>query len=646
MLAVILLIALLAGALTLWQLQYRPPQDARSWDSRAPAAVADNLDWQAVGGDSGQTKFSALGQITPENVGRLERAWTYRTGEVARRRDAINWSKFETTPIIADGKLVLCTPFNRVVALDPATGKEAWTFDARINLNHRPQNMFSCRGLAQWNDGTAPQGAVCARRVYMATNDRRLIALDARTGTRCQGFGTNGEAVVVRLEDAHDPTDVQISAAPAVVGDVVVVGSSVADGTWAHASAGTVHAFDARSGRLRWTFDPYPNADGQTGAANVWSSISADPARDMVFLPTSSPSPDFFGGERKGDESLANAIVAIRASTGERLWVFQTVHHDLWDYDVPAAPAMFTLHRNGQAIPALAFATKSGFLFVLDRLTGKPLYPVIEKPVPQSDVPGERTSPTQPFSMLPALSPQSFDPKDAFGILVFDKMKCRDKFKGVRNEGLFTPPSTRGTVLMPSRGGGTDWGGVAIDQRTNRLVVNTNRFVDMIKLVPRAQYKMPTTPEDSSPQLGAPYAAKGISMFSPLGMFCSPPPWGALVAIDLDTGRLAWRKTLGTTAGLAPLGVALKWGTPSMGGPLATGSGLVFIAGAMDQKLRAFRSSDGEELWAGDLPAGGQASPMTYAIGGRQYVVMASGGHFALQTKKGDYVVAYALPKK
>jgi len=646
-LSVVLLIVLLTALFTLWQLQYRPPQDGRSWDSRAPAAVADDLGWQAVGGDSGQTKFSALGQITPNNVGRLERVWTYRTGEVARRGDAIRWSKFEATPIIADGKLVLCTPFNRVVALDPASGREIWAFDAKLNLdvNHRPQNMFNCRGLAQFADSRAPAGGVCARRLFMATADRRLIALDARTGARCPDFGVNGEATVVALAETHDPTDVQITAAPAVIGDVVVVGSSVADGTWAHASAGTVHAFDARSGKLRWTFDPYPGGGRATGAANVWSSISADPARDMVFLPTSSPSPEYYGGERQGDDRLANAIVALRASTGERLWSFQAVHHDLWDYDVPQAPALFTLRRHGLMIPALAFATKQGFLFVLDRLTGKPLYPVIERPVPQSDVPGERTAPTQPFSTLPRLSRQSFRPEDAFGVLILDKRACRRRFEALRNEGLFTPPSTRGTVLMPSRGGGSNWGGVAIDPASNRLVVNSNDFVDAVRLVPRAEFH-PRKPSRGIPQLGAPYAATEIGTMSRLGMFCSPPPWGLLNAIDLDTGKLAWRKTLGTTAGLAPLGIALKWGTPNLGGPLMTGSGLVFIAATADSKLRAFRTSDGEELWAGDLPAGGQASPMTYAIGGRQYVVMASGGHFALQTKKGDYVVAYALPRK
>ncbi len=321
----------------------------------------------------------------------------------------------------------------------------------------------------------------------MATFERRICALDARTGARCAGFGTNGEVVAIPMSETHTVWDVKIVAAPAVIGDVVVIGSAVNDGHWAQGSTGKVRAFDARSGKPLWAFETVPNSNGRTGGANVWSSISADPDRDMVFLPTTSPSPDFFGGGRKGDESLANAIVAIKASTGEKLWSFQTVHHDLWDYDIPAAPAMFTLHRGGQAIPALAFATKSGFLFVLDRLTGKPLYPVVERPVPQSDVPGERTSPTQPYSMLPAIARQGISPDDAFGVIGIDKWMCRRKLEKLRTGPIFTPPSLRGTAISPSRAGGGEWGGVAIDPRTNRLIVNSNNFVDAVRLVPRSE---------------------------------------------------------------------------------------------------------------------------------------------------------------
>jgi quinoprotein glucose dehydrogenase len=640
-----LLAAIAIGALlTIWLLQWRPPQDSRSWDKTTPASVADDLGWKAVGGDPGQSKYSPLAQITPTNVGRLQIAWTYRTGEMARRGKAIEHSEFEATPIIADNKLVLCTPFNRAIALDPATGKERWVFDAKIDTSVKRLN-FNCRGLARWVDKTAAQGAPCAERVFMATIDRRIFALDARTGARCVGFGVNGEIAAVPPSETHTSWDVRLIAAPAVIGDVVVTGSAVNDGHWAHGSSGKIRAFDARSGKPLWAFEPFPNSGGQTGAANVWGSLSADPDRDMVFLPTTSPSPDFFGGERKGDESLANAIVAIRASTGEKLWSFQTVRHDIWDYDIPAAPTMFTLHRNGQAIPALAFTTKQGFLFVLDRLTGKPLYPVVEKPVPRSDVPGERTAPTQPFSMLPAIARQGVSPDDAFGVIWIDKMLCRRKLEKLRTGPLFTPPSLGGTALAPSRAGGGEWGGVAIDPRTNRLIVNANNFVDAVLLVPRAKFVDKGPQPDVQPQLGAPYAAEGVSMFSILGMPCSAPPWGTLNAIDLDSGKLAWRKPLGTSSRLAPFGISLPWGVPSFGAPLITGGGLAFVAATMDDRVRAFRLDDGEELWAVDLPASAQSSPMTYAIGGRQYVVLAAGGHGMMGTKKGDYVIAFALPK-
>jgi quinoprotein glucose dehydrogenase len=439
---------------------------------------------------------------------------------------------------------------------------------------------------------------------------------------------------------------VQIVAAPAVIGQTVIVGSSVADSQRADAASGRVHAFDARTGALKWTFDPIPGALGRTGGGNVWSSISGDERRDLVFLPTTSPSPDFFGGGREGDESLADSIVALRASTGKKIWSFQTVHHDLWDFDVPAAPALFSLHRDHVTIPALAFATKQGFLFVLDEQTGRPLYPVIERPVPQSDVPGERTSPTQPFSNLPVLAPQSFDARNAFGVLGFDQEACRRALSNARNDGLFTPPSIRGTVYVPTTGGGANWGGVAIEPTANRLVVNTTSAVELIKLIPRASYIAggARLAEGSAPQNSAPYAVKRGAVLSPLGMPCNPPPWGLLSAIDLDTGKLAWRRTLGTTSSLAPAGIALPWGTPNIGGPLVTGAGLVLIAATMEQRLRAIDIRTGEELWAGDLPASAQASPMTYAIGGRQFVVVAAGGHSVLGTRSGDYLVAFALP--
>lgn len=645
----ILLLAGAAAGMALRALQFHAPQDARNWPATPIAPVADLLNWHSVGGDPGGAKFSPLAQITPGNAGRLKVAWVYRTGEATRHADVLALSKFEATPIIADRKLVLCSPFNRVSSLDPQTGREIWVFDPALDTSVHPANDFNCRGLARWVDAAAPPGTPCAERVFMASNDRRLFAIDAHDGHLCPGFGHDGQLTVIPDSETHAPWEVQIVAAPIVVNGVVIVGSSVADNQWADAASGRVHAYDARTGAERWSFDPVPGAHGKTGGANVWSSFSADPERDLVFLPTTSPSPDFFGGLRQGDESLANAIVALRASTGQRVWSFQAVHHDLWDYDLPSAPSLFTLHRGNASIPALAFATKQGFVFVLDRQTGTPLYPVTERPVPASDVPGERASPTQPFSSLPPIAPQGFDASASFGPLGIGAGECRAKMAQARSEGLFTPPSLRGTIFAPTSGGGANWGGVAIDPRSNRLVVNTLSAVEIIKLIPRAEADRvmdgKRVAEGAAPMRGTPYAVQRGAVLSSLGMPCNPPPWGLLNAIDLDTGQLGWRKTLGTTAKLAPLGIALPWGTPNIGGPLITGGGLIFIAATLDDRLRAFDLRSGEEIWAASLPASAQSTPMSYAIGGRQYIVLAAGGHSVVPTARGDFVVAFSLPQ-
>lgn len=623
-------------------LQYRAPQHRLKFVEGPVAPVADDLSWTNVGGDPGHSRHSAIRQLTPATVGHLEQAWVYRTGEARRHADRLADSKFQATPIVAAGRLALCTPFNRVIALDPVTGREVWAHDPEIDTSVRYANSFNCRGVAAWRAETETARAEpCGERILTATNDRRLIALDARTGKRCSSFGDGGEVVVIPERETKSPGEVQIVAAPAVIGDVVVVGSSVADNRHAAAASGAVRAFDVRTGRPRWRFDAIASPDGRTGGGNVWSSISADPARDLVFLPTSSPSPDFFGGERSPDSPMTNAVVAVRASTGERVWSFQTVRHDLWDYDVPAAPSLFELERDGRRIPALAFATKAGFVFVLNRETGQPLFDVEDRRVPASDVPGERAARTQPFSTLPAIAPQKVTANDAFGVLAFDRAWCAHRLEQHRNEGLFTPPSTRGTVLAPTTGGGANWGGVTIDPSTGRLFVNTSRAAEIITLSRQDGRELPPT---AAKVKGSPWAATRQALLSPLGLPCNRPPWGALTAIDLKAGRKAWEVPLGTTSTLAPFGLAFHWGTPSLGGGITTAGGLLFIGGAMDNRLRAFDSRTGRALWSADLPAGGQATPMTYAIGGRQYVVIAAGGHSVLDTPRGDYVVAYALP--
>lgn len=644
--------------------QFAPPQDSRDWPDTSPVPVADDLFWTSYGGDPGQTRHSTIGQISRDNVGRLAVAWTYRTGELERRGQRARFGKFQATPILAAGNLVFCTPFSRVVALDPATGAERWAYEPDTPLEGRvPGEKYNCRGVVQWRDGQAAPGAPCAERLFVPTTDRRLIAIDARDGKACAGFGVNG-TVRTELERAElRDEELQFTSAPAVVGDVVVIGSASGDNGRAFAPAGTVHAYDARSGAERWRFDPIPrtadpvasptwegDSAATTGQANVWGSISVDPERDLVFLPTSSPSPDFFGGQRKGANLYANSMVALRGGTGEVVWHFQTVHHDLWDYDVPAGPSLVDFKRDGGAVPALVFATKSGFLFVLHRETGKPLTNVEERSVPASDVPGEWTSPTQPFSTgQPILAPQKVSEDDAFGLLVFDRMACRDAIASAgRNEGLFTPPSTAGTLIVPFSGGGANWGGVSVDPARNRVFVNTSRAISHVTLLsPEETVRRDAAEPDKEITLmrGSPYGIIRETVFSPLGMPCNRPPWGALAAVDIETGQMAWEVTLGNTKELAPLGMAFEFGTPNFGGSLATAGGLVFIAATMDNLIRAFDADTGEELWAGDLPHGGQATPMTYAVGGRQYIVIAAGGHPNLGNEIGETLVAFALPE-
>ena len=492
---------LIAAAGWVWLHRFVPPQDGYSTPYVKVPAVADDLSWTSYGGDPGQTRHSAIRQITTQNVAHLRTAWTYTTGEMARRGAAAKQGKFQNTPILAAGHLVVCTPFNRVIALDPVTGRERWFFDPGVVTGQGvPGEKFNCRGLAQWRDAKGVEGATCTERLFMATTDRRVIELDARTGALCEGFGARGQVHVPLEGTGLREGELQFASAPAVVGDVIVVGSASGDNGRAFGPAGTVRAFDARNGTQRWTFDPIPrlhdpvasptwqgNSASRTGQANVWGSITVDPARDLVFLPTSSPSPDFYGGLRQGANLYANSMVALRGSTGKLVWYFQTVHHDLWDYDIPAGPSLVGYRKEGVERPALVFATKTGFLFVLDRETGQALTEVQERPVPASDAPGEWTSPTQPFSVgLPVLAPQRVTEDDAFGMMGWDKVACRNEIRNAaRNEGLFTPPSRgSGTLIVPMTGGGANWGGVAVDPASRWVFVNTNRAIHNVALIP------------------------------------------------------------------------------------------------------------------------------------------------------------------
>ncbi|MFN3521375.1 MAG: pyrroloquinoline quinone-dependent dehydrogenase [Phenylobacterium sp.] len=617
-----------------------------------PTPPAADVGWAHYGGDAGGQRFSAAAQITPANVRRLKTAWTYSTGELAARGEAVEAAAFEATPILAGGRLHLCSPFNVAIALDPASGRELWRFDPKIDPKVRYPNSFNCRGVTYWRDPAAPPGEPCAERIFMATNDRRLFALDAATGKACAGFGEAGVVDAMPGADLARPGGAQITSAPVVAAGVVVVGSSIDDNQRVHETSGAVHAFDAVTGALRWTFDPLQGAGpGVTaGAANVWAPMSVDEAAGLVFLPTSSPSPDFYGAHRPGDDGYANSVVAVKAATGEVAWAFQTTHHDVWDYDVPAQPTLGVVAYKGAARPAVIQPTKQGLIFTLDRVTGAPIIPVEERPVPQGGAIGEQLSPTQPFPIAPEpLSPHRIKADEAFGLTPWDRGACRRLIAGARNEGIYTPPSVDGTILYPFTGGGSNWGGIAYDAGRGVAYVNTSSALHKVTLIPAEDVPAARAAQpgvEISPNTGARYGMKRELLRSPLGMPCNPPPWGQLAAIDMRDGRVLWRVPLGTTADLVPgtQFILRGVGTPNFGGPIATASGLVFIGAAMDNYLRAFDAASGKELWRGRLPAGGQATPMTYVWKGRQYVVIAAGGHAKSQTKRGDQVLAFALP--
>ncbi|MGH3823002.1 MAG: pyrroloquinoline quinone-dependent dehydrogenase, partial [Pseudonocardiaceae bacterium] len=620
------------------------------------AATPQDVTWPAYGGTSGGGRYSDLRDIGPGNVGRLEVAWTYHTGDVSTETANKDRASFEATPIVVDGLLFVSTPFNRVIALDAETGSERWRFEPQVDRAARFSEVTS-RGVSTWLDVRAATTAPCRRRIVFGTLDARLFAIDAMTGRRCGDFGRNGE---ISLKDGFrvlSPKDYQVTSPPAIIGDLIIVGSAIGDNRAADLERGIVRAYDARTGELRWIWDPIPaTADDpaantwegesrtRTGAANAWSVITVDEQRGLVFVPTSSPSPDFYGGMRLGDNRYADSIVALQAATGKVVWHFQTVHHDLWDYDVPSQPVLATITKDDRRVPVVLAGTKMGHLFVLDRATGQPVFPVQERPVPQTDVPGERTSLTQPFPTHPGpLVPQGLTADQVWGANDADRDWCRAELARLRSDGMFTPPSVQGSLIFPGNIGGMHWGGFAFDPHRERVIVNTNRVATIVRLIPRDQVSDESNNASISrlagqfgQQAGTPFAMFRYPFLAPGGLPCTAPPWGVLSAVDLRSGRVSWEVPLGNVTG-TPDGE--RFGSVNLGGALIAGD-LVFIGAAMDEALRAFDIETGRLLWTGTLPTSAQATPMTYRVRGRQFVVIAAGGHGTLATKKGDAVVA------
>jgi quinoprotein glucose dehydrogenase len=626
--------------------------------STAPGNQAD--DWPAYGHDAGGMRYSPLTQINRENVSQLKVAWTFHTGDISDGSGGRRRTGFETTPILVDGALYLTTGFNRVIALDPETGKQRWAFDPLLEQVADYGDGMINRGVATWLDPARAEGKLCHRRIFEATLDARLIALDAATGEPCLDFGASGQASL-RNVARYLPGQYHMTSAPTVIDDIVVVGSAINDNHRVDMPSGVVRGFDARTGVLRWSWEPLrPNSPSdaekngvkiwRTGAGNAWSTIVADPERGLVFVPTGSASPDYYGGLRPGDNKWADSVVALRAKTGEMAWGFQLVHHNLWDYDTASPPLLATIEHDGKKVPVVIQGNKTGFLYVLNRDTGVPIFPVEERAVPQSDVPGEVTSPTQPFpASPPALVPQHFSADDAWGATPRDREACRALLEGLRNEGVFTPPSVQGTLTVPGNVGGMNWSGYAFDPEHGLLVVNVNNLPASVRMIPADRLQ---SDADSNPhmehgeygwQRGAPYGMFRSFIFSPGGLPCVPPPWGTLAAVDMTTGKIRWQVPLGE---MAP-GKPVPAGAVNLGGPILTAGGLVFIASTYDPFMRAFDVQTGKEIWKAQLPTSGHAMPMTYQMraNGKQYVAIAAGGHAKLDEEpQGDSLVAFTLP--
>ncbi|SOE99500.1 quinoprotein glucose dehydrogenase [Burkholderia sp. OK233] len=700
-----LVVALVAWAGILVYANFNDPQQVNgTLNASTPASVAstgiDPSDWPAYGRTQEGTRYSPLQQITPDNVKNLQVAWTFRTGDMKGPNDPVEITN-EVTPIKIGDLLYLCSPHQILFALDAKTGTLKWKFDPRLKNDPSFQHV-TCRGVSYVDlstnataaapaaapasdaaaptdasgaaataasgvavaDASGPATAACTRRIYLPVNDGHLYALDALTGQRCAGFGNNGDLDLQHAQPVTTPGMYEPTSPSIITSKVIVVAGAVEDNFSNREPSGVIRGFDVRTGELLWAFDPGakdpnhipgPGEHYTWNSPNSWAPAAYDAKLDIVYLPMGVKTPDIWGGDRTPElEQYATGLLALNASTGKLAWFYQSVHHDLWDMDQPSQPTIADItDKDGKSVPVVYAPAKTGNLFVLDRRTGALVVPAPETPVPQGAAPGDHVAPTQPFSQLTYRPSKNLTDADMWGATMFDQLVCRVMFHRLRYEGTFTPPSLQGTLVFPGNLGVFEWGGLAVDTDRQIAVANPIGLPFVSRLIPRGPGN-PLEPEPGAkgsgtesgiqPQYGVPYGVTINPFLSPLGLPCKQPAWGYISAIDLKTNEIVWKKRIGTVRDSSPIPLPFKMGMPMLGGPIVTAGGVAFIGATADNYIRAFNVNNGEQVWEARLPAGGQATPMSYSINGRQYVVIAAGGHGSFGTKLGDYVIAYALP--
>jgi len=622
---------------------------------QAPVSSEGAQDWYTFNGQLDAEKYATSTAITPQNVGSLTKAWELHTGDVSDGSGQTRASDWEATPLFVNDTLYVSTPFDRIFAVEPDTGKVKWTFDSHTAHKDPTQGELKTRGVSYWQAAKPVAGQACQKIIYLGTMDAKLYAVDADTGKPCANFGKNGMLDINQWNTVNNKWPLSILQPPTVYKNMVYIGWAGQDWTQAVQPPGSVFAVDAQTGALKWKFDAIPpDMDPKTGTSNVWASMTIDPKNNLLYLPVSSPSPDYYGGDRTAPMPLSTSVTALNADTGKVVWSYQIVHHDIWDYDTNSAPVLFDLKQDGKTIPALIQSSKMGYLFVLNRLTGKPIFPIPEKAVPRSDVKGEQASPTQPEPNVPEpTTPDKFPGISSLADWTSGGW-CSRTYASLRDEGRFTPPSLKGTIAAPATAGGIEWGGGALDPTTNTYVVNSSEVVQIYKLLTRADYDKVNAGRDIGQKnakgyfamLGAPYGFELQTFLTPgTGMPCWNPPYGTLSSYDLNTGKLNWREPFGQVQKWG-FYMPQSWGSVTIGAPVITKTGVIFIGASMDSRVRAIDLKTGKVLWSGLVDAPAVASPAVFTYKGREYVVFAVGGNSILEPKVSDQLVAYTLPKK